>query len=574
MKRVLRQRPSPIGLIDGVEHPVMARIYSARQIRCSSELELGLGRMLPPDGLSGVQRGVELLAEQVCRGGRVGLIGDFDADGATSCALGILALRAMGLENTFYLVPNRFAYGYGLTPPIVELAMRQAPDLLVTVDNGISSVEGVEAAHARGLQVVITDHHLPGPRLPAADAIINPNLAGDGFESKNLAGVGVTFYVLLALRSHLRKLGWFDDRRPEPNLAEFLDLVALGTVADVVSLDRNNRVLVEQGLRRIRAGHCRPGLTALLEVAGRDPRQAVASDLGYAVGPRLNAAGRLEDMSPGIECLLTDDAGVARRLAAELDGLNRQRREIEQQMESDALASLESVEKRWHKTPPAGLCLMDSDWHQGVTGILASRIRERFHRPVVVFAPAGDTLKGSARSIPGVHIRDLLERIATANPGLVARFGGHAAAAGLSLDLESFDAFRRAFEQTAADEVEPAMLEQVLLSDGPLDSSDLALNLASAIRRGGPWGQGFPEPLFDNVFEVVDKRIVGGRHLRLDLRLPGDPRSVEGIAFRALDLGWGEPGRRVRAAYRLDVNRWQGRERLQLVIEYLETLPG
>lgn len=577
MKRVVRRQADSAQLerlTDTRLHPVLQRIYAARNVASIDDLALGLDQLADARALAGLEKAVDLLLAQITRGGRVMLIGDFDADGATSCALAILALRAMGLEHVQYLVPNRFTYGYGLTPPIVELAAADAPDLLVTVDNGISSIEGVHTARGLGMQVLVTDHHLPGAQLPDADAIVNPNLPGDTFPSKHLAGVGVIFYVLAALRSRLREEGWFGAFRPEPNLATYLDLVALGTVADVVPLDRNNRVLVEQGLRRIRAGQCRPGIGALLEVAGRNPGQAVTGDLGFAVGPRLNAAGRLEDMSLGIECLLTDDPAAARAMAERLDDLNRQRRDIEQQMEAEALAGLDRLEGRWNGTPPAGLCLMEPEWHQGVIGILASRIKERFHRPVIAFAPAGEELKGSARSIPGLHIRDLLDRIATANPGLIARFGGHAAAAGLSLDPARFSDFQTAFESAAAAAVEPDMLEHVLMTDGPLQSVDLELGLARQIRAGGPWGAGFPEPAFDNLFEVVSRRVVGDRHLKLGLRLSGGGAPVDAIAFRALDHGWETLGTPVRVVYRLDVNCWLNSERLQLMVIHMETAPS
>ncbi|MEX0732057.1 MAG: single-stranded-DNA-specific exonuclease RecJ [Aquisalimonadaceae bacterium] len=574
MKRTVRQRPLSVELEqlrDVGMHPVLRRVYAGRRIADADELLLGLDRLEDARTLSGLDQAIDLLAAQVTRGGRVLLVGDFDADGATSCALAVLALRALGLDNVRYLVPNRFTYGYGLTPEIVELAAAHAPDLLVTVDNGISSIEGVSAARERGIQVLVTDHHLPGSALPAADAIVNPNLPDDDFPSKHLAGVGVIFYVLVALRTRLRSLDWFGPDRPEPNLAAYLDLVALGTVADVVPLDRNNRVLVEQGLRRIRAGRCRAGIRALLEVAGREPTQVSTGDLGFAVGPRLNAAGRLEDMSLGIECLLADDDDAARRMAARLDDLNRQRRDIELQMETDALAGLDRLEGRWNGNPPAGLCLMEPDWHQGVIGILASRIKERFNRPVIAFAPAGAELKGSARSIPGLHIRDLLDRIATANSGLIARFGGHAAAAGLSLEPARFEDFRRAFESAAAAAIEPGMLDHALLTDGPLGAADLEIGLARQIKAGGPWGQGFPEPSFDNVFDVVSQRVVGERHLKFELRHPEGGATLEAIAFRALDHGWDSLGARVRAVYRLDVNRWRGSARLQLIMEYMDS---
>ncbi|MCC5856883.1 MAG: single-stranded-DNA-specific exonuclease RecJ [Ectothiorhodospiraceae bacterium] len=581
----IRERRVPADALAGLRelHPVMGRIYAARGVGNPMDLRPDLAGLADVGGLRGIDRAAELLAEAVAGGRRILVVGDFDADGATSVALFLRAMRAMGAREPDYLVPNRFEFGYGLTAPIAEMAADRGADLLVTVDNGISSHAGVAAARARGLGVIVTDHHLPGESLPAADAIVNPNLPGDGFPSKALAGVGVIFYVLAAVRARLRDTGWFHPgRRPEPQLGSLLDLVALGTVADVVPLDRNNRVLVEQGLRRIRAGQGCPGIRALLQVAGRDPARAVAGDLGFAAGPRLNAAGRLEDMSVGIRCLLTDKPGEAEQLAAELDGLNRQRREIEQNMEQEALASLEQAMAGLQGEPPAALCMHDGHWHQGVVGIVASRLKERFHRPAVVFAPDGDgLLKGSGRSIPALHMRDALERVHSLNPGLILRFGGHAAAAGLTLASDGLDRFREALQAVVRDWVEPHELEGELLTDGPLAAGDLTMALAREIRAGGPWGQGFAEPCFDNLFHVQAARIVGERHLKLQLCHEQGGNPLEGIAFRAVDHGWtARMPERIppatpkpsRAVYRLDINAWRGTERLQLVIEHLESV--
>lgn len=561
-------------LRDRAVSPLAARILAARGVNDPTALDLGLKALHPAAALSGLERAVAMLSSAVQQERRIIVVGDFDADGATSCALTLLALRAMGHQAASYLVPNRFSGGYGLSPAIAEHARAQGAELLLTVDNGVSSVDGVARARALGLQVIVTDHHLPPEQLPDADAIVNPNLPGDGFPSKNLAGVGVIFYVLAALRGALREAGWFGPQRPQPAMADWLDLVALGTVADVVPLDRNNRVLVEQGLRRIRAGRARPGILALLEVAGRVPARVTAADLGFAVGPRLNAAGRLQDMAIGIECLLSDDAGEAAASAAELDALNRQRRSIEQDMEGEALAALERLEKaQGDATPPAALCLFDPSWHQGVIGILASRLRERFHRPVVVFARAEDGLKGSARSIPGLHIRDLLERISAGNPGLIAKFGGHAAAAGLSLASADLERFQQALLRHAGESLDADMLNQDLLTDGPLAAGELCLDTAESLQALGPWGKGFPEPSFDGRFEILQRRVVGGRHLRLDLRpspAADDAAPVEAIAFRALDRGWDRCGRHVQLVYRPDINHWQGRRRLQLIVEHMQ----
>lgn len=574
LRRRIQRRPVPdtAGQLPAELHPVLRRIYAARRLVGPEDLECDLRAMHPPHLLGNVEAAAELLAEHVTAGRHILLVGDFDADGATSCAVAVRALRAMGARHVDFLVPNRFDYGYGLSPEIVAVAREARPDLIVTVDNGISSLAGVAAAREAGIRVLVTDHHLPGAMLPDANVIVNPNLPGDGFPSKNLAGVGVIFYVMVALRSALREADWFAQSGiPEPPLVDLLDLVALGTVADVVPLDRNNRILVEQGLRRIRAGRMCPGIRGLLEVAGRDHRRAVASDLGFAAGPRLNAAGRLEDMELGIRCLICDDTDAAMAMARELDALNRQRRQIEGQMKAEALAGLEQAIPDWGEEAPSGLCLLDEGWHQGVIGILAARIKERFHRPVVAFAPAGDgEIKGSARSIPGLHMRDLLEQVSSRHPGLIAKFGGHAMAAGLSLRRDGFEAFRLAFEEAVAGQVGAGMLEGVIVTDGELAPEDFHMDLAEQLRHGGPWGQGFPEPSFDGVFSPVGRRVVGENHLRLRLVHPGGDGVLEAIAFNALDRGWDGVDGAMRLAYRLDVNEYRGRRSLQLMVEYLE----
>lgn len=568
MSRQFLRRESALGQLSPDLHPVLARLYAARHVYHSEELDQSLERLLPPDGLKDMDRATTLLADALRDRRRLLILADFDADGATSCALAMRALRAMGAPEVHYVVPNRFEYGYGLTPEIVAVAAQWRPDLLITVDNGISSVEGVRAARGAGMQVLITDHHLPGAELPPADAIVNPNQPGDGFASKVLAGVGVIFYVMLALRAQLRARGWFVQQGiAEPNLARLLDLVALGTVADVVPLDHNNRILVAQGLKRINQGQASAGIRALLNVAGRHPGRLGAADLGFAVAPRLNAAGRLTDMSLGIECLLTDDEARAEEIARQLDSLNRERRDIESGMQTQALEAIDRL--HLDGVLPHGLCLFDETWHQGVIGILAARIRERVHRPVIAFAPASDAeLKGSARSVPGLHIRDALDAVAARHPGLVNKFGGHAMAAGLTLPRAHLDAFRVAFAAEAAQHLSDDDLAGRVVTDGELAAGDLTLELAQLLRDAGPWGQGFPEPLFDGVFEVAEQRVVGERHLKLRLSTGG--RAVEAIAFGQVPAGNLPAWKRVRAAYRLDVNEFQGRRSLQLVIEYLE----
>ncbi len=567
---IQRRTPVDVPGLPAEMPEILRRVYANRGIRDAQDLERSLSGLLPPQLMSGADQAASRIADVIERQGRLLVVGDFDADGATSCAVSVLAIRAMGHADIDYLVPNRFEFGYGLTPEIVALAAERSPDLIITVDNGISSIDGVAAANAAGIPVVVTDHHLPGDRLPAAAAIVNPNAPGNEFPSKATAGVGVIFYVLLQLRSELQTRGWFERRgQTAPNMARFLDLVALGTVADVVPLDHNNRILVHQGLQRIRAGECRPGILALLEAAGRDAHRVQANDMGFAVGPRLNAAGRLDDMSRGIACLLADSLDEARPLAAELDQLNRERREIEQDMRIEA----ENMLGEWERTTqdlPWGLSLFQEDWHQGVIGILAARIKERYHRPVIAFARADqDTIKGSARSIPGLHIRDALDRVAALHPDLLQKFGGHAMAAGLSIRLQDFTRFADVFDQVVRDQLEPDQLQPLISSDGSVPSHDMTLETARTIIEGGPWGQGFVEPMFDDVFEVRSSRVVGKRHWKLVLQDPDRETTVDAIAFNALDQLPRMPDR-IRAAYRLDINEWRGTSSLQLRIEYME----
>ncbi|WP_455198357.1 single-stranded-DNA-specific exonuclease RecJ [Kaarinaea lacus] len=573
----ITRRSTPANSLNQVNgiHPVLARVYAHRNISDEEQLERGLSHLLPVEHLKGIKEAAGLLIKALRDGQRVLIVGDFDADGATSSALAVRALKMMGARHVDYLVPNRFEFGYGLTPEIVAVAKDRHPDLVITVDNGISSIEGVSAARADGMSVLITDHHLPGAELPAADAMVNPNQPGDAFPSKVLAGVGVIFYVMLALRAQLREEGWFEQQGiPEPNLATLLDLVALGTVADVVPLDHNNRILVAQGLARIRQGQCSPGIRALIQVARRNQQDLVAADLGFALGPRLNAAGRLEDMSVGIECLLTDDPEHALELARKLDSLNDERRQIENEMRDEAMATLDSMELQEEDSLPVGLCLFEPHWHQGVIGILASRIKDRLHRPVIVFAEAGEVngmaqIKGSARSVPGLHIRDALDAVAARHPGMLSKFGGHAMAAGLTLDADQFEAFQAAFDEEVRRHLGPEDLHRELLSDGSLGEGELELSVAEALRAGGPWGQGFPEPLFDGVFDVVDRRIVGERHLKLTVRLPDGSQPVDAIAFNTVDDDWPTSVEQVELAYRLDVNEFNGRRSAQLLVEHI-----
>jgi len=572
IKTQLRRRPAADDThLPASLPPLLRRLYALRGVQAEQELERGVKGMLPWQQLDGIDAAVSLLQQALADGRRIMVVGDFDADGATSTALTVLALRSMGGAAVDYLVPNRFEDGYGLSPEVVEQAAARGAELIVTVDNGISSHAGVDVAHAKGMQVLVTDHHLPGETLPAAEAIVNPNLRGCAFPSKSLAGVGVAFYLMLALRARLRESGWFELRvLAMPNLAELLDLVALGTVADVVPLDANNRILVYQGLNRIRAGKCRPGIRALLEVANRDARQLAANDLGFALGPRLNAAGRLDDMSIGVALLLSDDIAQARMLANDLDALNQTRREIEQGMQVEALQLCDQLE-RTSTELPYGLAMYHPEWHQGVVGILASRIKERFHRPVIAFAPAGDgILKGSGRSVPGLHMRDALERLDMLNPGLMMKFGGHAMAAGLSLEEAKFDEFRQRFGELVGEWLDPAMLEGVIWSDGELAMQELSLTTAELLREGGPWGQAFPEPTFDGKFRILQQRLVGEKHLKLMVEPLGGGPLLDGIAFNVDTTLWPDSSvREVELAYKLDVNEFRGNRNVQLLIQHL-----
>jgi single-stranded-DNA-specific exonuclease len=575
MPNVVRRTSSATLLAYDV-HPILRRIYAQRGVTDPRQLQQSVNLLHPCEALSGVDAAVGLLERALKEDETVLVVGDFDADGATSTALAVRALRAFGARHVHYLVPNRFRDGYGLTPEIVAAGAAMSSQLLITVDNGISGIEGVAAAHAQGMRVLITDHHLPGSRLPAADAIVNPNLIGDQFPSKCLAGVGVVLYLMIALRKRLRETGWYAPLGiPEPNLASWLDLVALGTVADVVPLDHNNRILVEQGLRRIRAGLCVPGIRAILRVADRDPERIVAADLGFAVGPRLNAAGRLADMRLGIECLLSDDEAQAAAFAQRLDELNRQRREIEGKMHAQALRILQAAGAELGQSSAAyGMCLFDPSWHQGVIGILAGRIKERMHRPVVVFADAGDgTLKGSARSIPGLHVRDVLETIATQNPGLVTRFGGHAMAAGLSLPVAHFPVFREAFDRVVRALVTPEQMNGVLYSDGELAEADFTLEVARILRKAGPWGQGFPEPVFDGLFDVISHSVIGARHLKLAVKPQGCDCVLQAMAFNAATPAWLPRTRALHMLYRLEENVYQGLARPQLTVSHMQPAP-
>ncbi|MDE9437629.1 single-stranded-DNA-specific exonuclease RecJ [Xenorhabdus bovienii] len=552
-------------------HPLLRRLYAMRGIRQADELERGAKGLLNYQSLNGIEQAVSLLITALHDHWRIVIVGDFDTDGATSTALCIRALRAMGYRNLDYLVPNRFEDGYGLSVQVVNEVVKKGADLIITVDNGISSHEGVAAAHQHSIKVLVTDHHLPGEILPAADAIINPNLHDCTFPSKALAGVGVAFYLMSALRAELRKTAWFEQQGiPLPNLAELLDLVALGTVADVVPLDTNNRIFVYQGLNRIRAGRCCVGIRALLEISKRESTKLTASDLGFSLGPRLNAAGRLDDMSVGVALLLTDDMVQARQIACELDGLNQTRREIEQGMQQEALQICDQFERTCTQLP-YGLVIYHPEWHQGVVGILASRIKERFHRPVIAFAPAGDgTLKGSGRSVNGLHMRDALERLDTRHPGLILKFGGHAMAAGLSIEQDKFDLFQRHFSALMADWLDISQLEGVVWSDGELALGELSLEIAEILREGGPWGQAFAEPIFDGKFKLLQQRIVGEKHLKVMLEpLNGGPM-LDGIAFNIDTHRWPDNSvKTVELAYKLDINEFRGNRDVQLLIQHI-----
>lgn len=564
--RIRRRDPVTVGPGHGGQrlHPLIQRLYAARGVDLDVEAELKLSRLHPPRLLGGLDAAVDLLAAAIAGDRHIVVVGDFDCDGATGTAVAVRGLRMLGARRVGYRVPNRVEHGYGLSPALVADLAPMRPDLLLTVDSGIACLPGVQAARDRGWQVVVSDHHLPGPALPAADAIVNPNLDGDAFPSKALAGVGVVFYLLLALRRRL--LG---ERASQVDIPALLDLVAVGTVADLVPLDYNNRVLVAAGLARIRRGDCVPGIRALAEVAGRPLALMGATDIGFGLAPRLNAAGRLEDMAVGIECLLSDEPGQAGALAASLDRINAERRDIQQRMvdEADALVERLAVDD---DGPAPLVCLYDRSWHPGIVGLVASRMKDRLHRPVLAFAPSepgSATLRGSARSIPGLHIRDALAAVDARHPGLVERFGGHAMAAGLTLAEDALPALQAALAKHVAEVLDPSLLSREILSDGPLHAHEFTRETAEQLRLAGPWGQGFPEPVFDNDFDLVDWRVVGERHLKLRL-------GCEGIAepLSAIQFGWDGvvPPRRLRVAYQLDLDDFRGRRSIQLLVRHIQ----
>jgi len=567
-----RQIGSVKDTLPGSLHPVIRRILLARDITDEKSLDLKLGRLQPPTALSGIREAAEILADAVVSGQNILIVGDFDADGATGTALAVRALHLMGAANVDFRVPNRFEFGYGLSVGLVETLASQPPDVLVTVDSGISSNDGVKRAREMGCKVIVTDHHLPGEKLPEAEAIVNPNCPGDRFPSKNLAGVGVVFYLMSVLRSALRERNWFTLPRNEPNLARLLDLVALGTVADLVALDDNNRILVRQGMDRIRQGLCSAGLLALLRLGKRDFRHLVASDLAFAVAPRLNAAGRMEDMSVGIRCLLTDDREEAMLLAGELDALNHDRRSRQEKMQQQALDQLDHLLTSLKDAElPAGLCLYDSAWHQGIVGLVASRIKDAVHRPVFAFAPettGSDVLKGSARSVRGLHIRDVLARVDAQHPHMISAFGGHAMAAGLTLPVEQLELFKHALNESVEFILQGKTLSNEILTDGELPAIDIELSFAEQLRSLGPWGQHFPEPLFEGRFVVEEQRVVGGSHLKMQLRPVDGHTLIDAIAFGRLpeDLPGSDT---VRLVYKLDINHFRGHKTCQLMVEQI-----
>ncbi|CAE6886182.1 single-stranded-DNA-specific exonuclease RecJ [Vibrio sp. B1FLJ16] len=574
----IQRRPEPdLSLLPDSIPAILKRIYINRGITDLAQLETSARGLHSYQKLGGIDKAVELLFQAIQQQKRIIVVGDFDADGATSSALSVLALRMLGSSNVDYLVPNRFEDGYGLSPEVVDQALELGAEMIMTVDNGVSSIEGVRYAKENGITVLVTDHHLPGQVLPDVDAMVNPNLDTCAFPSKALAGVGVAFYLMMALCVHMRKLNWFAEQgMQEPKLMELIDLVALGTVADVVPLDENNRILVHQGLQRIRAGKARPGIQALIEVAKRDARRLVASDFGFALGPRINAAGRLDDMSFGVELLMANNIHAARRMASELDGLNQTRKEIEEGMKQEAMAFCERLQFGENSELPFGLALFQRDWHQGVIGILASRIKEKFHRPVIAFAAGGEgTIKGSCRSIPGLHMRDALDFIDTQNPGLIIKFGGHAMAAGLTIKEQDFERFSRLFDQVVKKELDDAALKGVILSDGELKPEEFSMHVAEQLRAGGPFGQAFPEPVFDGEFKVLHQKLVGEKHLKLMLEplFKGHPTNVmiDGIAFNVDLRRWPDASvKTVRLAYKLDVNEFRGNQSLQLMIDHIE----
>jgi len=570
-KIVHREVPDNINLPD-LLHPVLKRVYASRNIKSSKDLDYSLSSLIPFEQLSGINDAVILLQEMLEQKKRMLIIADFDADGATSCALAIRGLTAMGAKDVIYVVPNRFEHGYGLSPEIVDVALDYDPDLIITVDNGISSICGVEYARKNGVKVLITDHHLPAKELPNADVIINPQLANDKFPSKNLAGVGVIFYILLALRAKLKQEYWFENNNIDyPNLANFLDLVALGTIADLVPLDKNNRTMVAHGLKLIKNNKSKPGIYALLNQAGRQLSKLTSSDLSFAVAPRLNAAGRLTDMSLGIECLLTDDEDDAIKIAEKLNRLNIERRKIQDNMQEEALAELEKYLQDTSGEIPYGICIYDKDWHQGVVGILASKIKEKFNRPVIVFAKENEgVLKGSARSISGLHIKDVFDEIATLHPDLILTFGGHAMAAGLTIKESEYSNFSNIFNKYANQYISSDRLEDAYLTDGELSDEDFTVPLAQAIQDAGPWGQSFPEPTFAGQFKILDKRVVGENHLKLKLQSRDNSATLDAIAFNMTDTNWPPETQQIVSTYRLGINDFQGNTQVQLFLEHIE----
>ncbi|WP_191601316.1 single-stranded-DNA-specific exonuclease RecJ [Marinomonas algicola] len=574
MKKHIKRRQSESSFVAfSTQYPLtLQRILYSRGVRSDEELGYRLQSLLRPEPLKGVAAAAGILADAIEAGERILIVGDFDADGATSTALGILALEAMGAIDPDYLVPNRFEFGYGLTPEIVAVAAQRQPDVLMTVDNGISSMDGVAMAKSLGMKVVVTDHHLPGDDIPDADAIVNPNQVGCDFVSKAMAGVGVVFYLMSMLRAELSARQWFSSQHiKEPKMADYLDLVALGTVADVVPLDANNRVLVYQGIQRIKAGFARPGILELLTIGGRDYTQIKASDLGFVVGPRLNAAGRLDDMSIGIECLLSESTIQSKTIAQKLDQLNRERKSIESDMKSQAEFILQDLLEETNL--PNGVCFYDEEWHQGVIGILASRMKDKCYRPVIAFAKADNgIIKGSARSIPGLHIRDALDVIAKRSPDLLSKFGGHAMAAGMSIKEDDYPRFSKAFNDVVTERVSEDLLEARIVTDGHLAPEDFSLSFAELIRRSGPWGQNFPEPVFDGEFDILQQRIVGEKHLKLLIKEPKSELLLDAIAF-FIDLQeWPNTAHRARLVYKLEINEFRGQRNLQLLVDYIEAI--
>ena len=569
-KIINRDVPDGINLPDSI-HPVLKRIYASRNIKSSEDLDYSLGSLIPYEELSGVDDAVILLQEMITQKKRILIVADFDADGATSCALAIRGLTAMGAEDVIYVVPNRFEHGYGLSPKIVDVALDHDPDLIVTVDNGISSISGVEHAKKNGIKVLITDHHLPGDKLPSADVIVNPQLKENKFPSKNLAGVGVIFYILLALRAKLKAENWFDEKNIKyPNLANLLDLVALGTISDLVPLDKNNRTMVAHGLKLMRKNKSKAGILAILNQSGRQLSTLTSGDLSFAIAPRLNAAGRLTDMSLGIECLLTDDKENATEMAKKLNQLNIERRQIQDNMEEQAFTEFEKYLQDTSKKIPHGICIYNQNWHQGVVGILAAKIKEKFNRPVVVFAQeCQGILKGSARSITELHIKDVFDEIARLYPELILTFGGHAMAAGLTIEESQFDRFSDVFNKVVNQYISSDSLEDQCLTDGELSGDDFSLPLALAIQNAGPWGQSFPEPIFVGQFKILDKRVVGESHLKLKLQSRNN-NTLDAIAFNMTDDDWPSKLEQITSTYRLGINNYRGHSQVQLFIEHIE----